>query len=59
MRRTYAEIKELAEARCEDFINGDASVDVLLASLKALGYDTEDAKWMLWKAWQEKLRRRL
>jgi hypothetical protein len=55
-RRSHEEVYELIEARKADFINGDASEDVLLASLKALGLDREERRLELWKAQQEKAR---
>jgi len=50
MRRTHAETKELIEARVQDFINGDASEDVLKASLKCLYLDRDEIALEIWKA---------
>lgn len=55
MRRSHQEIEELIAARVTDYVNRDASEDVLLASLKALGVDKEDRKLILWKAQKERL----
>lgn len=59
MRRLYPEIRELVEARAEDFINGHASEDVLKASLKCLHLDREEIALEVWKAKVEKERRRV
>ncbi len=54
MRRSHEDIRELVNARVADFLNGDASEYVLLASLKALGLDKDEQKFELWKAKVEK-----
>lgn len=59
MRRSHEEIQELVAARVSDFVAGDASEDVLKASLKALGLDAHDINLEVWKARAEKARRAL
>ena len=56
MRRTHAETQELIQARVQDFINGDASEDVLKASLKCLYLDKDEIALEVWKAKVEKHR---
>lgn len=56
MHRTHEEIREMVAARVSDYVNGDASEDVLKASLKALGLDRDEINYEFWKASVEKLR---
>jgi hypothetical protein len=58
MRRSHADTKELIEARVQDFINGDASEDVLKASLKALYLDRDEIALEVWRAKVERHRGR-
>ena len=53
MRRSHEEIQELVAARRSDFVAGDASKDVFLASLKALGLDSSERNLELYIATQE------
>jgi hypothetical protein len=50
MRRSHAETQGLIEARVADFVNGDASEDVLKASLKSLYLDADEIALEVWKA---------
>jgi len=50
MRRTYAETRELVEARVQDFINGDSTEDVLRADLKCLYIDADEINLEVWRA---------
>lgn len=50
MRRSHSETLELIQARVQDFINGDASEDVLKASLKSLYLDRDEIAIEVWKA---------
>lgn len=50
MRKSHAETQELISARVQDFINGDASEDVLKASLKCLYLDKDEIALEVWKA---------
>jgi hypothetical protein len=56
VRRSHSETAELVAARVQDFINGDASEDVLKASLKALYLDRDEINFEVWKAKVEKHR---
>ena len=56
MRRSYEEVQELAAARVQDYVAGEASEYVLKASLVALGIDRDDVNFLFWKAQTEKLR---
>lgn len=42
MKKTHSEVQELVEARTQDFVDGNASEEVLRASLKALGLKQDD-----------------
>jgi hypothetical protein len=50
MRRSHSKTLELIQARVQDFINGDASEDVLKASLKCLYLDRDEIALEVWKA---------
>jgi len=54
MRRSHQETQEMVAARRSDFVAGDASEDVFLASLKALGLDDSERKYELHLALTEK-----
>lgn len=50
MRRLHRETQELVAARVQDYLEGNSSEVVLLASLKALGLDAGDRDFEVWKA---------
>lgn len=50
MRRSHQDTQEQIAARVEDFVNGDASEDVLKASLKCLYLDKDEIALEVWKA---------
>jgi len=56
MRRSHSETQELVAARRADFVANDATEDVFLASLKALGLDECDRKYELYVAQVEKIK---
>ncbi len=54
MRRSHQETSELVAARRSDFVAGDATENVFLASLKSLGLDESERKYELHLALTEK-----
>ena len=45
MKKTHSEVQELVKARTQDFVDGNASEEVLRASLKALGLKQDDVDY--------------